>query len=260
MKKILGLFVLLFVLTGCALFRQPAGEPLRVGVSPNFPPLIFSNEQGLAGLEMDLMRKLGRELGRPVTAVILPFDEQVDALIAGRTDIIMSGLSVNDARRVRIAFSDPWLQTGLLAMMRRANADAFTEVSDVLNFTGSIGVEPGTTAEEFVRNNCRRARVIRIARVDDAVLQLRRRTIDLFVHDIPAVAWQVSANKSELAALLKPLNREEIAWGMRINDRALAADVNAALARWEADGSLRRAIENWIPYYDRLEYPPEPQP
>ncbi|HMO52601.1 MAG TPA: transporter substrate-binding domain-containing protein [Kiritimatiellia bacterium] len=253
MKKFFSLLVMLGIITGCSSFRQPAGEPLRVGITPNFPPLIFSNTKGLAGLEMDLMRKLGRELGRPVTVVVLPFNEQIDALIAGRTDIIMSGLSVNEARQVRIAFSDPWLNSGLLAMMRRVNADQFTTVDDVLNFTGNIGVEAGTTAEEFVRNHCRQARVIRIARADDAVLQLRRRTIDLFIHDIPAVAWQVSANKGELAALLKPLNREEIAWGMRISDRELATQVNAALARWQADGSLRKAISNWVPYYDQLE-------
>ena len=33
-------------------------------------------------------------------------------------------------------------------------------------------------------------------------LALRRRTIDVFVHDGPSIAWLVSANEADLAGLL----------------------------------------------------------
>src|SRR5262249_54888242 len=65
---------------------------LRVGVTPTYPPIIFKQNQQLAGVEVELARRLGARLGRPAQFVELRWDEQIPALIAGAIDIIMSGM------------------------------------------------------------------------------------------------------------------------------------------------------------------------
>jgi ABC-type amino acid transport substrate-binding protein len=63
---------------------------LRVGMSPVFPPMVFKQAGELAGVEVDLARALGAKLGRRVVFVELPWEDQIEALTAGKTDIIMS--------------------------------------------------------------------------------------------------------------------------------------------------------------------------
>src|SRR5262245_32751572 len=86
-----------------AAFQAFAGEPasnppLKVGVSPIFPPMVFKQNGNLAGVEVDLARAFGEYLGRPVTFVELPWKDQIDAVNQGRIDIIMSSMSVTTAR------------------------------------------------------------------------------------------------------------------------------------------------------------------
>jgi len=252
MKIWMILAALAVTVCGCSTIGGGNREPLRVGITPNFPPMIFMRDGEVAGIEADLMRRLGRELGRPITVVSMPWNEQMDALSAGRIDIIMSGMSVTTARQVRIDFTTPWMTSGVGVLMRKADQQRFDSVESVLAFNGNVGVLADTTAHFFASRNLPRARIIRIASPADAAIQLRRRTVDLFLDDIPSVAWQAASNEAELAVLMAVLEREQIAWGVRRGNTALRDEVNAVLARWEADGTTDRVIEAWIPYYARI--------
>ena len=129
-KRFVRLFVLSLVVAvffGCAAAPQPAGktsqvsQTLRVGVTPDFPPLVFKQGNRVAGIEADLAMMLGEELGRPVKFVEMKWDEQIPALLEGKTDIIMSSMTVTRERQVRIAFSEPFLKSGLVAAVRADN-------------------------------------------------------------------------------------------------------------------------------------------
>jgi ABC-type amino acid transport substrate-binding protein len=86
-----------------------------------------------------------------------------------------------------------------------------------------------------------------------AVQELLQRRIDVFVHDVPSVVWHVASNEGELRLIPKRLNEESLAWAFRPADTALRAAADAALAQWEADGTLRQVIDQWLPYWSRVE-------
>lgn len=226
--------------------------PLRVGVDPNFPPIVFNQQGDLSGVEVDLMKRVGRELGRPVRVVVLPQDEVMDALIGGKIDVIMSGLSITPSRKVRINFTEPWMTSGLMAMMRIKDAGLFKSARDIARFKGRVGVVNGTTGHEYVQKNCPDARLVRIASAGDAAIQLQQNVIDLFIDDIPSVLWQSSIHSAELTCLLERLTTDKIAWGVRRGDDDLQRKLNAMISAWEEDGSLDTAILKWIPYYDSI--------
>ena len=60
-----------------------AAPPLRVGVSPVFPPMVFKQQGQLVGIEVDLARAVGEQLGRAVTFVELPWEDQIEAVQDG---------------------------------------------------------------------------------------------------------------------------------------------------------------------------------
>ena len=55
----------------------PAPDLLRVGVSTNAPPLIYSKNDKVTGLEADLARKLGQFTGKRVKFVELKWEDQI---------------------------------------------------------------------------------------------------------------------------------------------------------------------------------------
>ena len=244
--------------TGCQEYYRPAAPPpeiqpnaLRVGVTPTYPPIIFKQDGQIAGVEADLARLLGTRLNRPIYFVEVTWDQQIDALMAGRTDIIMSGMSVTEARKVRITFSEPYLEGGLMAAVRRDDAPQYGSREAVIQATGVVGVIERTTGDVFVQQNLRNARRITLSLASDGALALRRHTIDVFVHDGPSIAWLVSANEADLAGIWVPLNKENMAWGIRLTDPPLLTQVNEALAAWKQDGTLTEVLVRWLPYLKR---------
>jgi ABC-type amino acid transport substrate-binding protein len=243
------------VLAACAQSPSPAPAPaeLRVGITPDSPPLAFRRGGELTGLEVDLARRLGRDLGKPVRFVILPWSDQIPALLTGRTDVVMSGMSVTVGRETQVAFARPYLRSGLAAMTRRADADRWDTPAALARSDAPIGFVEGTTGERFVRGELRATMISPYPNAVAAVQELLQNRIDVFVHDIPAVVWHVAANEGELRVIPKRLNEEGLAWAFRPADAATRTAADAALARWEADGSLARLIDTWLPYWSRVE-------
>ena len=250
----------LLALAGCrtgsgqpAAPSPPPSPPLRVGVTPSSPPFAFRQGGELVGLDVDFARALAGALGRPLQLREVDWDDQIPTLLAGRTDVIMSGMTITPARQVRMAFSDPYLSSGLLAVVRRGDRDRYPDGKTVLRKVSGVGVVGGTTGERFVREHARNASVSVYPTPAAAVMELQQGRVDAVIHDAPVLLWFVSGHEADLAPVLDPLNREELGWGLRPSDDELRAAMNGALARWRQDGTRERILSRWIPYLSRLE-------
>lgn len=249
-----GLLLVAALMAGC-LSSSPSVEELlaskkppalRIGVAPDSPPLIFKKAGDYAGVEADLARALAERIGRTPQFVELTWTELIPALLDGKIDIIMSGLSVTDARKVRIAFSQPYFKSGLMALARQGQAKKFKDPKQIMDFEGIVGVQEGTTAEVFVNKNCPRAKKVRFSMPADGAQAVEQKTVDLFIHDAPAILWLSSEHEATLAAVNVPFTDDFIAWGMRKSDQRFQEAVNTALKEWTDDGKLDRILNRWI--------------
>jgi ABC-type amino acid transport substrate-binding protein len=251
---ICGIFSIFWALGLSATNAQTSSQQspkalLRVGVTPNYPPVIFKLQGKISGMEADFAMLLGKALQRDIQFVELPWNDQIQALLDGKVDIIMSGMTITDARKVRVDFSDPYLKSGLIAMMRTGDASKYDSRKKVLESMVVVGVVKGTTGEVFVRNNFRNPTVVAIREPWEAPGLLNNRRIDLFVHDAPSVVWMVSENEATLKALLEPLNAEYLGWAIGRNNTALLSQTNAALAEWKKSGAVKEVVKRWLPYW-----------
>lgn len=249
--SILGAAVLLALLAGppACFAADSAGSSLRVGITPEYPPLVFRQPDGTNGVEIDFAKALGAELNRPVEFVVLNRDDLIPALGENRIDIIMSGMSITKARQLRVAFSEPYLHNQLRAIFRQKDAAQFKTPADILNTTAKVGFIPGTTSDIFVTKNCPNAQREPITvRRDVPSLLVKVRRMDVFIDDTFSLAQIVSENEAEIGFLQEPLSEEDIAWGLRRSDSDLLAAVNRALAKWKTDGTLEKIMDRWIPY------------
>jgi polar amino acid transport system substrate-binding protein len=266
--RIALLVLIVVVLSSCKTTKDAASveapvNPLLVGVTPNYPPLIFKRggavvgKRGgeIVGIDADLARLLAGELGRSVKFVQLDWDAQIPALLSGKTDIIMSGMTVTRARKIRINFSDHYLKSGLVAMMRLEDARKYNSIESIKQGFIDIGVVRGTTSDVFVRQNFPDARrIVTLQKAGDAPPPLKNRTMDIFIHDAPSIMWHVSENEADLAGLWEPLHEESLAWGVRRDEEELLMQVNTILNKWRKDGTLNKVLLRWLPekYLERF--------
>ncbi len=224
-----------------------ADTPLRIGVAPDYPPVIFKQDGVIAGMEADLAVNVARALNRPYRFVSLDWNQMIPALMEGRIDIIMAGMTVTEERAIRVAFSKPYLKTGQMALIRRTDAARYSQPAQVMMGRANVGFQRGTTGEQFVRQQFPNAKEIGFLSAEDAAIALNRGRIDLLIHDAPVVWWLASENEAKLMVSPQPLTEEYLAWAVRRDDPELLALVNDCLDAMKKDGTLNRIFKRWMP-------------
>ena len=229
--------------------ERPAAPqpPLRVGLTPNYPPVIFKAEGHLTGLEVDLAHGLNEELGRPIELVELDWEALIPALEDGRIDVIMSGMSITEARAQRVRFVEPYLRIGQMAIIRKVDSLKWGSPAMLARMTGRVGFVAGTTGAAYVQEQLPQAEHVPVQSADEGLEALRAETMDVFVHDA-LTAWRVGENESTdiLTSSFSPLTEEYLAWAVRKTDDALHRDLESVLARWRSSGRLQALFHKWL--------------
>ena len=247
-----------FLTTGCVSTGQQPAESviiapdinmLRVGVTPNAPPLIFKQGNGIVGLEADLARELAKYLDKSPRFVELEWEDQIPALLGNRIDIIMSGMSITRLREVRVAFSIPYFKSGQMALIRREDAARFSTGFFALSTSSAIGVIKDTTGDYFVETNYSSIKKKIFPTPRAAAKAVIDKKIDMFIYDAPMNLYLASENETKgLTVLFTLLTEEYLAWGIRKDDRDLLKSANDFLRTFNEEGKLNQVIHHWIPF------------
>jgi len=240
---------LVFALGSVGLFAadlSPAtSEPLRVGVSPVFPPMVFKQGQELVGVEVDMARALGAYLGRTVVLVELPWKDQIAALNDRRTDIIMSSMSVTEARRYVLNFSQPYFVVGQMALVRREDKSKYF-MGFPLVLKGPIGVIPATTGEFLIQRDYPKSKRLNCKDGEAGAQALIRKKAELFFADSTLIWYLAGMHAADgLAVAPMALSEEQLAWAVRKSDDALLTSVNTFITEARQNGTFLKVFQRW---------------
>ncbi len=237
--------LLLAVAPGC---RSPA--PLRVGFTPNYPPLcmmVLDDSSGaVGGIEADFAAALARELSCPVAPVILPFDEQFAALREDRIDIAMAGFTVTPARSSIVSFCPPYMKNPLVALARADEAASFTSPASV-DAVSSVGVLAGSSAESFATRHFPRAQIVRVSKRKDVPSHLAASRFRIYIDDYAAAHALAAQHEAAVAVLPYALHPQSLAWAVAPDNTELLGAASAALRKWRANGFLEKTIRSYLP-------------
>jgi polar amino acid transport system substrate-binding protein len=132
---------------------------LRVGISEIIPLAMHDKGGNFIGFEVDVARKLARDMGVKVEFHPTPLAFLIPDLLAGRTDIIIADLSIKADRALLVNFSNPYNSTPVtLATNTKLSSQLST--LDALNKSEiTIGALAGSTAEEMISVTIPNARI-----------------------------------------------------------------------------------------------------
>jgi polar amino acid transport system substrate-binding protein len=219
----------------------------RIGIAPHYPPLAYKFRGELVGVEVDFATQLGKELDKQITFVETPWSELIPALLEGKIDIIMSGMSATEERAKLVSFAEPYMHIGQMALVRARDQAAFSNLERFFDTTSRVGSVSNTTGEQVAKVIFSQAKLVPQPTVEDGVAALRQGVIDVFIHDAPTV-WRIGGNPGEtqLIGLYWPLSEEPLAWATRKSDVPLQFALSQRVKDWKLSGRLQQLMSRWI--------------
>lgn len=251
-KKILvlcmaALMAVMAMVAGCGSDKKAAdGEKvLKVGTNADFAPFEFQGTDPNAydGFDMDLIRAIGKEMGYKVEINNLAFDGLIPSLEAGNIDVIISGMTVNEERKQKVLFSDPYYQSGLSIMVPKDN-DSIKGFSDLKG--KKIAVQIGTTSANEAKK-ISGAEVKELNSSADTFIELAAKGVDAVINDRPVNDRYIVESKNDnVKTLPELLTAEDYGIAINKNNTELQGKVNAALKKLKENGEYDKLYEKWF--------------
>jgi polar amino acid transport system substrate-binding protein len=226
-------------------FVAAAEPPLRVGMELSYPPFEMTDPQGRpAGVSVKLAEALGRHLGREVVIENIAFDGLVTALKTRKIDCVISSMTATPERRKSIAFSAPYLKTGLALLVAVKSP---VQSAAELDAPGRVvAVKKGTTGHQYAATTLKRARVLVLDKEAAAVLEVVQGKADAFIYDSLSVFQNHRRHPEQSRAILAPFREEAWAIGLRHGDDELRRRVDEFLEAFRAAGGFERLGDEFL--------------
>jgi polar amino acid transport system substrate-binding protein len=236
-------WILALLITSVTVGAEPV--LLRVGMDLSYPPFETIGPDGQpSGISVDLARALSAHLGRTLVVENIPFTGLIPALKSGKIDVIISSMTATPERAKSVAFSDPYLTTGLALLVPEASTAG--SLADIDQPGQTIVVRQGTTGEVFARANVRQAKILTLEKENACVLEVAQGKAGAFIYDQMSVFQNARRHAGKVRALLSPLQQESWAVALQPEDAELLGQVNAFLAKFRADGGFDELANRYL--------------
>ena len=157
-----------------------SGAELVVGTASGYPPYEFidttKGDKTVIGIDMELAKAVADKLGVKLVIQDMNFQSLLSSLASGKVDLAISGINPTDERRKTMDFSDVYLPTEQVVMIRKADADKYKKLEDL--YGKKIAVQKSTTQEILTKAEIKDAQIVGLAHVPEAVLELKHGKAD----------------------------------------------------------------------------------
>ncbi len=243
---IIAAVILGTLLGACAPTAKPA---LKVGTSADYPPYESKDDKGnYVGFDMDLIREVGKRIGRDIQIVDMGFDGLIAAVQEGKVDAVIAAMQATDARKEKVDFSVPYhfVQDAFLVS---ANSNVtLKSAKDAAAY--KVGVQTGTIQEKWIVDNLvkpglmKDENVFRYERADNAALDLQAGRIDTVL--IISDAAQKLAKDMGLKVALTTTDTVSAGQAIALpKGSALKAAIDKALADMQKDGTIQKLQQQY---------------
>jgi polar amino acid transport system substrate-binding protein len=124
---------------------------LIVGMS-TFVPWAMRDKKGeLIGFEVDVAKQLAKDMGVDVELVPTAFDGIIPALLAGKFDLIATGLTITPKRAMTINFSQPYNRSGAMLLANTKLIQGFKALDDYNKPNVTLAARRGSTGELMLK-------------------------------------------------------------------------------------------------------------
>lgn len=244
MKKILvAALAVAAILTSCA----PTTTKVVFATDSTWPPMEYINDaKELVGYDIDLVKEIAKEGGFEVEFKSVAWDGIFAGLENGSYDAVVSSVTINDERKAKYDFSDPYINAGQILVVN--NESTATQLSDLAG--KPVAAQLGTTGADQIANvfgtkdNLKAYDEIGLAFED-----LYNKRVEGVVTDTPVAAQFALQNekyKTAFKIVGQPMTDEFYGIVVKKGNQALLDKINAGLAKVKAAGTPDVLADKWL--------------
>ncbi|MBU1275326.1 MAG: transporter substrate-binding domain-containing protein [Proteobacteria bacterium] len=221
---------------------------LVVGTAADYPPFNFKAADGkIMGLDIDLATILAKAIQVKLKIEVIPFPELLDALNAGKVDLVISGMTMTPVRNAKVYFAGPYFITGQGALMKGEMMQKVRDLTDFNKPEYTITVPKGTTSEITAKQLLPKAKFLVMADMDQSLKALLAGKAQAMVTDFPYCVLASFRYKADnLAALQKPFTFEPLGVAVPANDPLLQNMVDNYLGTLQGGGGMEELKRRWF--------------
>lgn len=231
-----------------------AGREIVVVTEDAYPPLQFKDKDGNSiGWEYDAMAEIAKRLNATIRYEHTSWDAMIPAVSEGQFDMGMTGITIKDERKEKVDFSDAYMRSEML-MIVRADEDRFTDAASfAANPDLLMAAQPGTTpfyvgVYDVLDGNEENPRIIKFETFGAGLEALKTGDVDLVLSDSTAALAYVSGSNGTLKLTGDALGAEDFGF-IFPKGSDLVAPINAAIASMKADKAFDAMNQKWFVDY-----------
>jgi polar amino acid transport system substrate-binding protein len=220
-------------------------KELRCGTFADVPPFAAPDPKTreMVGFDVDMCTAIAKRLGVKPTITPLSVEARVPEVKMGRVDITVANLAYTLGRAEQIQFSDPYyLAKEMLAVKA---SDPGTHKAD---FKGKrLASTKGSTSELSIKMNG--SEPVTFQDTGSAYMAVQQNKAAGMVANTMTITKLVNQSKASgvpLKMISEPMVFQPIGVGMKKDEPALLAKVNAALVEMDKAGEINQLWNKWL--------------
>ena len=257
MKKILAALILMLGLNATAddinLWQKSTLNQivqkgvLRVGLEAGYMPFEMKDKKGnIIGFDVDMAKAMAKAMGVKLKLVPTAWDGIIAGLIAGKYDIIMSGMTVTQERNLKINFANPYISVGQTILANKKFTGKSWKDIDKAKYT--VVTKLGVTGEIAARKMFKHAKIRTFDSEADAAQEVLNGNADAMIYDKPynAIFYAQKKGTGKIVHLDKDLTYEPLGWAVRKGDPDMLNWLDNFLNQAKHDGVYRKIYKKWF--------------
>ena len=237
--------VAMMALASPALAQQ---QTLRAGSTPTGVPFSFldTKTNTIQGIMVDLITAIGKEAGFSVQIEPMQFSTLIPALQSNKIDLIAAAMYATPVRAQVVDFSSTVITYGEGLVVPAGDTKGYTSLADLKGYT--VGAQVSTAYVEPLQKSGLFAEVKIYDTIPDILRDVSAGRIQAGFADLPIVAYNLQQGGFPSVRLVRSyvsVITGSVGIAARKSDPALLAQVNAALDKLRADGTLKAILAKW---------------
>jgi len=217
------------------------GEVLTVGSDIPYPPFEQGKSPNYTGYDVELLEAVAKNTGREAEFQDTSFDTIFLDLARGKFDAVASAATITDEREKTVDFTNPYYLSEQAILVEEGG-----EIDSVEKLSGTtVGVQQGTTGQEFLEEEGDADEVRPFPQGPDAVNALKSGTVDAVVIDIPVAENAVEASGGIEISTAIPTD-EQYGFVVAQDNEKILEELNEGLEEANDDGTFERIYEKWF--------------
>ncbi len=220
---------------------------LRVGVSL-FTPWVMKKKNGeLAGFEIDVAKKLSKDMGVTPEFISYDWEKLIPALIDGKIDIIIAGMSITPKRALKINFSLPYATSGTGLATHTEATKHIKSVKELNQKSIKIGVVSETVSESLARQVFDKAVIHVFQKSKEAEDAIVNGKIHAYMESEPIPRFIALEHPEKVdVPLSEPLLITKTGFAINKGDADFLSFLNSWIISREADTWLESTHDYWF--------------